>query len=94
VNESFEKIIIGLAELMIADSDCGAIHRGNWRFPCRQCVEKERNIIALLHQTINDESVRRHVAAGHDERDGNKPKKLWGISSETDNNLKDDSPHT
>ncbi len=73
----FHESIVGLAELMVADSDCGAIHRGNWRLPCPQCVQKEREIIALLHRAINDESVRRHIAAGHDERDGNKPKRYY-----------------
>lgn len=78
----FEKTVVGLAELMIANSDCGAIHRGNWRFPCQQCIQKERDIIVLIQRTINDESVRRHIAAGHDERDGNKPKKLWSKESD------------
>ncbi len=77
VNE-FEKQVIGLAELLIADTDCGASHRGNWRFPCQHCIAKEREVSALLLRAIRDESTRRHILAMHDERDGNKSKKLWG----------------
>lgn len=69
----FEKQIVGLAELLIAGTDCGALHRGNWRLPCPTCVEKERAVGNMLASAIQEETVRRHIAAGHDERDGNKP---------------------
>jgi hypothetical protein len=71
-----EKQIVGIAKLL-ADIDCGALHRGNWRLPCPTCVQKERELTELLISTIRDGGVERHVRLGHDERDGNKPKRLY-----------------
>lgn len=97
----FEKQVVGLAELLIAGTDCGALHGGNWRLPCSTCVEKERTVGSMLAATIQAESVRRHIRAGHDERDGNRsvkraqppktedemPKVHYGIVDEVERNV-------
>lgn len=69
----FEKQIIGLAEARIAGTNCGGIHKGNWRLPCRVCIEHERALNELLCRAVHDEAIRRHLLEGHDVRDGNKP---------------------
>jgi hypothetical protein len=66
----FDKLVVGMAEAMIKAQDC--LHSGNWRFPCNQCNAAETELSTALRAMINHEGARRHIVAGHDERDGNK----------------------
>ena len=81
MEDHFKEQIVGLAESRIAGTDCGAMHHGNWRLPCGQCVEHERTMGALLLKVANDEAVRRHIEAGHDARDGNEPRSPHGTKA-------------
>lgn len=71
----FDKMIIGLAEAAILAQDCS--HSGNWRLPCTSCNAATGKMYELISRAISDEGSRRHMLAGHDDRDGNvkiKPK--------------------
>lgn len=67
----FEKALIGLAEAYHLASDCGHHHARNWRLPCQVCNARTERIAKEIRELVDDESVRRHMADGHDKRDGN-----------------------
>jgi hypothetical protein len=73
----FEKQVVGVAEAILS-IDCGAIHGGNWRLPCRRCIDQEKALSEQLQKLISDEGCRRRIRGGCDKRDGNKPSKKQG----------------
>src|SRR5258708_38784227 len=75
--ESFRRQVVGLAEAIVT-VDCGATHGGNWRLPCRRCIEHEDALKKTLLQAIADENVRRMRRLLHDERDGNRARQEQG----------------
>lgn len=57
----FEKIVVGLAERVIAARDCHHMSEYPTSCPCTRCIDRERAATTALTEAVNQEGDRRFL---------------------------------